>query len=501
MEMKLFKKILLKILLIVMLLATMNLFYKRWFFEKDIQKHSEVINLVRDVPDDVDIIYVGESSNISYLDTDLDKRPISAFVGDYFPGLSLAHITKPAGHAGIYRTLLENIPEESELKTLVVTMNLRSFEAQWVYSRLETALQKSMILLKPYPPLVNRFLLSFKAYDIKSEKEREQQAKRQWKKYKLEFPESRPYKNVREWERWIAQTGSGGSFVAGDREATALAWHYIKGFGIQIDTLNHPRIKDFNKIIQLAEKRGWKVVLHLLPENMEDAATFVGDDLLYLMNSNRDLLIDYFQKRGAMVVDNLYSVRDELFITQDWTTEHYAEEGRKAIAAVLADSLKSVYPNAYREVEYAKDKSYSFFNDCDGEVFWPQQKSITDERAFSAPNSSKTGGANVFSTTFAYPLKAIPDSLKNSIVVDMKIYQYNADHKALLQIVASGAHMTRFTKNLWIGNQISRSNSWEDFHYTMPIPDSIKQADLLKIFLYNPSDEIVFVDDFSIIFQ
>lgn len=485
----------------MLLLAAMNFIYKKWFLEKDIQKHSEVINLVRNVPETVDIIYIGESSNITYLDTDLDKRPISAFVGDYFPGLSIAHITKPASHAGIYKTLLENIPKESEVKTIVVTMNLRSFDAHWVYSRLETPLQKSMVLLKPYPPLVNRFLLSFKAYDIKSEKEREDQVKAQWKKDKLEFPESRPYANVIEWDRWMAQTGIMDSTGARDRELTIYACHFIKGFGMQIDTLNHPRIKDFNKIIQLAEQRGWMVVLHLIPENMEDAATFVGNDLLYLMNGNRDLLIDYFKKRGAMVVDNLSSVRDELFITQDWTTEHYAEEGRKAIAAVLADSLKSFYPNEYREVEYSQERSYSFFNDCDGGILWPQQKTITDERAFSAPNSSKTGGANVFSTTFAYPLKAIPDSLKNSITVDMKIFQYKTNHKAMLQIVASGEHMERVTKNVQLGDQISKSNSWEDFHYTMPIPDSIKQADLLKIFLYNPSDEIVFVDDFSIIFQ
>lgn len=169
-----YKKIAFKVILLFIVLVIINAVYSKWFYEDDIQQHSDIINLVRDIPNDADIIYVGESSNNSFRRDDLDKRYISAFVGDYFPELNTYDITKPAAHAGIYKVLLENIPLENQVKTVIVTLNLRSFNANWIYSDLETPLQKSLVLIKPYPPLFNRFLLSFKAYDIKSESEREE---------------------------------------------------------------------------------------------------------------------------------------------------------------------------------------------------------------------------------------------------------------------------------------------------------------------------------------
>ncbi|PKP23961.1 MAG: DUF4843 domain-containing protein, partial [Bacteroidetes bacterium HGW-Bacteroidetes-22] len=147
------KKLSLKIVLLLVLLIVLNFVYKTWFYESDLQKYAELINLVRAVPNDADIVYIGESSNITFRGDDIDKRPISAFIADYFPGLKTYDITKPASHAGIYKVLLENIPVESKVKTIVVTLNLRSFDAQWIYSNLETSLQKSLVLIKPYPPL------------------------------------------------------------------------------------------------------------------------------------------------------------------------------------------------------------------------------------------------------------------------------------------------------------------------------------------------------------
>ena len=99
------------------------------FFEKDIQKHSDIINLLRKVVNDKDeIVYVAESSNIAYREDDNDKRSISDFIADYYPSIKFGNITKEASHAGIYYELLRNIPENSSVKTVIVTLNLRSFE-------------------------------------------------------------------------------------------------------------------------------------------------------------------------------------------------------------------------------------------------------------------------------------------------------------------------------------------------------------------------------------
>jgi hypothetical protein len=55
------------------------------------------------------------------------------------------------------------------------------------------------------------------------------------------------------------------------------------------------------------------------------------------------------------VVDNLEAVDDEQFIDQNWTTEHYAEKGRRIIAANVAKALKSWYPTQFVDVAFIPD--------------------------------------------------------------------------------------------------------------------------------------------------
>jgi hypothetical protein len=341
-------KLTIKLSIVAALLVVFNYIYKHTLYEKDVQAHSDIINMVRKVvADKNEIIYLGESSNFSYREDDADKRAISDLIGDYFPDKPIGSITKGAFHAGVYYELLRNIPKESAVKTVVVTMNLRSFDASWIYSNLETPLQKSLVLLKNRPPLFNRLMLSFRGYDIKTDAEREKQFLDKWETDVLSFPNQVPYKNVRQWDRAMAEQGITNPDGSRNQPQTELACHYIKTYAFQIDTLKNPRIEDFDKIVKLAKDRNWNLVLNLMAENMEKAEILVGSNLTYLMKQNRDLLVKRYAKNGVVVVDNLEDIPDEQFIDQNWTTEHYAEKGRKLIARNVAEYLKTIYPNDY----------------------------------------------------------------------------------------------------------------------------------------------------------
>lgn len=353
-----FSKIATRILAIILLLVLFNFIYEKWFYEHDLQEHADIINLVREVPKNADILYVGESSNITSRIDDTDKRPISAFIGDYYPSLITVDMTKLASHAEIYKVLLENIPESHQLKTVIVTLNLRSFNAQWIYSNLETALQKSIVLIRDNPPLFNRFMLSFKAYDIKSKEEREEQIKHQWQKDHFELPFDFPFNNIIEWDTWMRRNGIKNELGEIDQEKTVLACHYIKTYGFQLDTINNPRIKDFNDIVKLARQRNWNLVFNLLAENTEKAEELVGKELLYLMNDNARKLETYFTNRGVVVVNNLHAVSDEQYIDRNWTTEHYAENGRRIIARNVAESLKVWHANYFQEIQSAENNEH-----------------------------------------------------------------------------------------------------------------------------------------------
>lgn len=509
--MALFKNIILKLVVLLLLLIAMNFIYARFFFEDDLQKHSEIINLVREVPEDTDILYVGESSNVTFRYNDADKRSISAFIGDFYPDLQVNDITKPAAHAGIYKELLRNIPKDSEIKTLVVTLNLRSFNAQWMYSDLETSLQKSIVLLRPYPPLVNRMLLSFKDYDIKTKDERAAQIKRKWKRDKFLFPYQFSFKNVVEWDRWLDQNGILNEDGSRNQAQTELACHYVKAYAFQINLKKHPVIKDFDDIIKLAKERNWNLVFNLMAENTEKANDLIGKDLLFLMEQNRKKLISYFEEQGVSVVDNLYDVPDEEFIDQNWTTEHYAERGRKIVASQVAEAVSKFHPDNYvgipdytekaAEVLPIRNGGVEFTNTGESKKYWMGDQTYSKEKVFIGDFASKTGGDNLYSMSFTYPIHKMPDSLKNKVTIDFQVFQTGLNEHAALVIQTEGSEEKKSWKGVLLSKQLDSIKTWEPFQFSYKIPDLYKDADILKIYVYNPQGPIIYIDDFKLRFE
>lgn len=488
-------------MMLILLLVALNYIYTTWFFEKDIQKYSEVVNLVRSVPKEVDVIYIGESSNVTYRSDDSDKRSISAFISDYFPNLVVCDITKPAAHAGIFYPLLSSIPDSFQISTVIVTLNLRSFNADWIYSKLETPLQKSLVLLNNYPPLVNRFLLSFKAYDVKNDAERIKQVKNKWEN-EMFFPaDSFKYINVAEWDYNMAMTGIKDSTGQYCQSLTELACHYIKAYAFQIDTLSNPRISDFDKIVKLADKRGWNLVFNLLPENTQKAGQLVGSDLIHMMDQNAWILTDYFTRRGVLVVNNLHLVDDEQFVDQNWTTEHYAQYGRQLIANRVANNMKRYHENEFKVLEKPERYQTVFFNDCEGEEIWGQMQTLSTDHSFLGEKSSIAGAGNDYSITFEYPIKIIPDSLKNKVLISFWMYQSSLNHDAKLVIQASGDNLEDYWNGFALQDVVNTTNEWSLFSLEPPIPDSVLQADLFKVYIYNPSNTKIFIDDFKIKFD
>lgn len=313
----------------------MHFVYSEYFLENDLQKHSSIINKVQAISDSCDILYLGESSNVTTGFGDKSKLSISGFLAELLPDKKVCDITKGALHADIYHVILSKIPREKNIETVVVTMNLRSFNAQWIYSDLETALMKSMVLLRNRPALLNRFLLSFKGYDIKTPEERNRQVKRKWKNDIYDLPFEFPYKNLREWDSDAWENGSWNADGTRDFGKRKLAAHYVKAYGFAIDPETNPRIADFDKIVDLCKERNWNLVFNLMAENTEKAEKLLGKDIMYFFEYNRKMLIERYQKNGVIVCDNLYAITDSLFIDQHWTTEHYYEAGRRKIAENL----------------------------------------------------------------------------------------------------------------------------------------------------------------------
>ena len=450
-----------------MLLVAMNWVYTKWFFEKDLLEHSDIIELPRQVvADSCQVVYLGESSNNTYGYAESDHRKISAMVSAYFPKVRVGDMTKSASHAQTYYTMLKQVPKDAPVETVIVTMNLRSFDAGWIYSRLETALRKQIVLLQDYPPLMNRFLLAFKAYPIRSEEEWDAIARKHWKKDPLDFPYDFEWNNTHQWDSAMAWGGWHDFEGQRDQQLTELACHYIKSYAFQIRDDN-PRIKDFDAIVDLCRERGWHLVFNLMAENVDKANELVGKDLLFLMKQNRDYLMQrYDTQEDVTVVNNLDLVRDVNFIDQDWTTEHYYGEGRQ------------YYPNEYQDLGLLQ---YEAGHYC----FEGSEDELNVERPYSQ--------------TLILPADSLqPDWGMVNIAVEM--LQPDTLNDAQIVIEKNG-EQGKTSTYYDLGSQIQSIGKWEFATFALPIDSTFREAEQIKFFVYNPSTSSVRVRRFDISFR
>lgn len=335
-------------MLLAAVFVVFNAVYSLTLYPRDLSEKSPELVQIRNSATETDIYYFGESSNVTTAPRDSSQKSISGFMQDFFPDLRVTNINKYATHAGIYKAWLRELDRTKVYpKAIVVTLNLRSFDAAWIHSKLETPLQESVVFSQPLPPLANRFLLSLQAYNYKTDAEREHDMLQTWKRERLEFPFSFEHRTVYEWDRHMANGGHLNEDGTWDTPKIELACHYIKGYAFHIKE-NNPRLKDFDEIYRWCGKRNVRLYLNLMSENLHYADSLVGAELVFLMRQNRDILVERYHKEHCSVVDNLESVPHTSFIDKNWTTEHYDQRGRMIIARNLADTMQKEFAEHYR---------------------------------------------------------------------------------------------------------------------------------------------------------
>ncbi len=348
--MKILYKSLLGIVLIAVLFLFCNWIYEKKWWQEDIKGIDDTLlydQLKASVKEN-EVLYFAESSNASFAATDTVTKSISELTNDCFPGLRMKAIEKGALHAGVFKNLIRLIPDQSNVKTVVVTMNLRSFDSNWIHAPLENYCLQLNILYNNYPPLYNKMRLVFKMYDYKEDWERLEDFKREMKKVELYAPFPLPHKTVSEWDGYIFHHPFLNEDGSWDNTKTALACTNVKIFAFNIDTLRNPRIKDFDEIVEICKKKNIRLYFNLLAENTQYADSLVGKELVGMMRINRDLLVERYTRKGVTVIDNLESVDGKDYIDQNWTSEHYNQKGRKSIARNLAGKLKKQFPEYYK---------------------------------------------------------------------------------------------------------------------------------------------------------
>lgn len=317
-----------------------NIFYTKYFYKADLELlDAKMILQLDSLQYKSDVLYFAESSNATAANSDTCLLSISQMMDTLSP-LKVNAIEHGAVHAKTFLHLIKNINSNAKVKTIVVTLNSRSFGSPWINSKLETNISQANVMYENTPAIYKRIILTLNAYDNKSVQIRDYINEQNWSKNKINVPEEFPYKTVRNWDNGMAN----GTYLLPngdwDSKKISLACHYIKTYAFTIDTLTNPRIKDFDEIVEVAKQKNLKLVFHLLAENVQYADSLVGKELHNIMQENKQLLINRYTAKGAIVVNSFELVNGKDFIDQDWTTEHYNQTGRWLLAKNVLKNIK-----------------------------------------------------------------------------------------------------------------------------------------------------------------
>jgi hypothetical protein len=336
---KLFFKLSFSMGVIMLCLVFCNTIYKKYFYLNDAKKIKVTLLFEQDSLQYVsDVLYYGESSNSNTNPKDTCLWSISDMI-DTLTDLKVNYLEKGAVHAKTYLNLIKNIDENSKVKTIIVTLNTRSFGSPWIHSKFETNTSQANVMFETIPPILKRMKLSLNAYDQTPEQMRNMLNEKEWQTNKLNVPDSFPYKTVRQWDNAM---GNGTYLLPNgewDMPKIGLACNYIKSYAFQINANSNPRIKDFDEIVKIAKQKKLRLIFNLLAENVEYADSLVGKELVNIMYENKQFLLNRYRKDGVMVVDNFDAIHGIHFTDQNWTTEHYDQTGRWMIAKNIVKVL------------------------------------------------------------------------------------------------------------------------------------------------------------------
>jgi len=313
-----------------------NAVYKNFLWMDDLDEHGPMLYNLKQVQDNSDIIYFGESSNFTTAETDQSTDAISEIVDDVIPE-RVGTINHGAYHAGMYLPLIKQIDPTSSVKKVIVTMNLRTFSQDVIYNPDEASLQQAARFYQPAPPLTNRLFAALKHYDSKDGHERDREKWHTWTYDTLKGNETHKFEpnTIRRWcevDKFIDSNGTV------DMHKRILADQYIKAYGWQLDSSN-PMVKSFDDIVEVCNEKQLDLYFLILPENTEDARAYVGDNLVWLINQNVNWLVNRYGN-NAKLINCIHDLPAEAYIDRDKIPqEHYYDFGRRKIASKIIGEL------------------------------------------------------------------------------------------------------------------------------------------------------------------
>jgi hypothetical protein len=313
-------KMLLRLLVGVVVFFAANFWYvSSGLYQQERAKFSPMAERLDSAFLHGDVVYLGESSNTSFNPwTDTFGYSVSEFLQMYLPQNRVRGVSHDGYHVGLFSQMLGLMPAhwaDTGRKTVVITVNMRSFGPSAMFNGNEASNQQEAIFYTRRLALLNRVYVSLHHYDNRDSREMER-AKTQWFRTKdlllqggagqhygsthggpglQAAGEEWFYHNTVKW--WLRDLQRQFAPVSGEADLARvmpMAEAYLKEFAFLLDEEN-PRVKALDAIVEKCKKEAVNVVFVLLMPNFDHANRLFGKELTLLMDENMDFLRKRFE--------------------------------------------------------------------------------------------------------------------------------------------------------------------------------------------------------------
>ena len=341
----------------------LNLVYTETLYPLDIQKYSRVRNRIDSAFKEGDIIYLGESSNSSFNPwTDTLNQKISDYLDLYLSDRQVESITHEGYHPGLFKEMLNLLPDDCENKVVVLGVNMRTCGPSAIYSSNEASNQREALFYSRRPALLTRTFMGLHYYDNRDAKERERLKFKHWRTkpiaLKRVFHEDLDYYPHQTTLEWIDSLARIYGLPEELEKIKGMAGAYVKEFAFVLDDKNI-RIQDLKEIVEICKHKKVRLVYHLLPPNQYHANLLFkhlekgsGANLSKFLDYNHQFLIEKFKEWNVNYIDNfnleeaneLNAQNKGCYFTDQWyPTEHYNGVIKRKIASNIATFISKKY--------------------------------------------------------------------------------------------------------------------------------------------------------------
>jgi len=128
------------------------------------------------------------------------------------------------------------------------------------------------------------------------------------------------------------------------------------------------------------------------------------------------------------------------------------------------------------------------------------KRDIHRNHAFSGEHSSRAVKAEPYSICFAKHVSELKAFVPNEAEISLMVYMKKIIPEAILALETRNIEPT-FFHGVRLTNQVNSTNEWKKFSVSLHFPKPINDSSQIKIYVWNPTDYPIFIDDLCIEFS